>query len=162
MIDHVDIREQFRARGLKVTPQRAAIYTVLAGTTAHPSADALFKRVKRAYPMISRNTVYYTLRVLRQAGLVREVNVGHEYARFDANMSHHHHLICIGCQTIRDLTDPKLDRTLASVVPTADFEVTGHQVEFRGYCDSCRKSSKQKSPHRLSSIVHFIHKRRKP
>lgn len=154
MIDHANIRERFKARGLTVTPQRAAIYKVLADTTAHPSADTLFNRVKRAYPMISRNTVYYTLRVLRQAGLVREVNIGHEHARFDANMSHHHHLICIRCETIQDLSDPKIDRALASVVPTANFEVIGHQVEFRGYCDACRKHSKQRKT--ASTIIERI------
>ena len=47
---------------------------------------------------MSRNTVYYTLGILRQAGLVQEVNVGHEVARFDGNVTVHHHLICMGCQ----------------------------------------------------------------
>ncbi len=69
------IRERFKGRGLKTTPQRTAIYKALAETTSHPTADDLYRQVSKAYPMISQNTVYYTLAVLRDAGLVQEVTL---------------------------------------------------------------------------------------
>ena len=80
-----EIYTRFRQRALRVTRQRAAIYAALTGTASHPTADELYRTVRRQYPMMSLNTIYYTLGVLRQAGLVREVNVGHDVARFDGN-----------------------------------------------------------------------------
>ena len=130
------IQERFHRHRVRLTPQRAAIYGALAGTTSHPTADDLYRVVKRRHPMISRNTVYYTLGVLRETGLVREVNVGHEGARFDANMSLHHHLICLACRQIQDITDDALNRLTVS---QGDFEILGHRVEFHGYCAKCRR-----------------------
>ena len=129
------IRERFRHHRVRLTPQRAAIYGALAGSVSHPTADDLYRMVKRRHPMISRNTVYYTLGVLRRTGLVREVNIGHEGARFDANMSLHHHLVCLGCCQIQDVTDETLDRLTVS---HGNFHVLGHRVEFHGYCAGCR------------------------
>ena len=135
------IQLKFRDYGLKSTPQRTAIYQALVHSTAHPTAEDLFAQVSPAYPMLSLNTVYYTLGVLRTAGLVQEVNVGHDRARFDANLSPHHHVICQGCQTILDVMDPRLNRlTSPSGIPK-DFQITSYQVAFRGYCGTCRRTS---------------------
>ena len=138
-ITHDTIHRQFKERGLKSTPQRAAIYKALVETTSHPTADDLFRQVAQTYPMISQNTVYYTLAALRDAGLIQEVNFGHDRARFDGNISPHHHLICLQCRSIVDLNDDTLNRLLSSVRIPSDFEVTNHQVEFRGYCGACRQ-----------------------
>ena len=133
-----DIRRRFRACGVRLTPQRVAIYQALADTTAHPTAEALYTQVKKQHPMLSQNTVYYTLGTLQAAGLVHEVNYWHDRARFDANMELHHHLICLGCRRIDDLTDEALDRLAVSARRRAGFHVLGHRVEFHGYCKKCR------------------------
>ena len=136
-----DIRRRFRACGVRLTPQRAAIYRALADTTAHPTAETLYTQVKKQHPMLSQNTVYYTLGTLKAAGLVHEVNYWHDRARFDANMDLHHHLICLGCRRIDDLTDAALDRLAVSARQTAGFHVLGHRVEFHGYCAECRRGT---------------------
>jgi Fur family peroxide stress response transcriptional regulator len=134
-----EIRRRFRERGLKLTPQRAAIYRALVESRAHPTAEDLLREVQREHPMVSPNTVYYTLGALRRAGLVQEVNYWHDRARFDGNLAPHHHLICLGCRTITDLTDAALDRLAAPAGSRAGFVVTGHRVEFHGYCAGCRR-----------------------
>ncbi|GJL54708.1 MAG: transcriptional repressor [Nitrospirales bacterium] len=132
------IRQRFKDQGLKSTPQRTAIYKALVETTSHPTAEDLYRHVSQDYPMISQNTVYYTLGVLQQARLIREVNVGHERARYDGNLSPHHHLICHDCQSIVDVMDKKLNEiSFPTGLPTG-FEITDYQVEFRGYCKRCR------------------------
>ena len=136
-----DIRRRFRTRGVRLTPQRAAIYRALADTTMHPTAEALYRQVKKQHPMLSQNTVYYTLGALKAAGLVHEVNYWHDRARFDANMELHHHLICLGCRRIDDLTDDALDSLAVSARRTAGFHVLGHRVEFHGYCKECRRGT---------------------
>jgi Fur family peroxide stress response transcriptional regulator len=140
-----DIQQKFRDCGLKSTPQRTAIYQALVHSTAHPTAEDLFTQVSPAYPMLSLNTVYYTLSVLRTAGLVQEVNIGHDRARFDANLSPHHHVICQGCQGILDIMDPRLNRLTSPTGLPKDFEITSYQVAFRGYCGKCRRSRSPKT-----------------
>lgn len=132
------IRQRFKDQGLKSTPQRTAIYKALVETTSHPTAEDLYQHVSQDYPMISQNTVYYTLGVLQQAGLIREVNVGHDRARYDGNLSPHHHLICMSCQSIIDVTDKKLNEISIPAGLPAGFKITDYQVEFRGYCKTCR------------------------
>ena len=135
-----DIQKKIRDNSLKSTPQRTAIYQALVHSTSHPTAEDLFAQVLPTFPMLSLNTVYYTLGVLRTAGLIQEVNIGHDRARFDANLSPHHHVICLGCQAILDVMDPRLNRLSSPLGIPKDFEITSHQVAFRGYCGTCRRS----------------------
>ena len=95
--------------------------------------------------MISQNTVYYTLSTLQEAGLISEVNFGHEHARFDANMDRHHHLVCVSCQEINDLYDGTLDRLSMSSKKGRQYTILGHRVEFYGYCKRCQEKSKSSS-----------------
>lgn len=147
-IDLREIETRFRRHAVRVTRQRAAIYAALVETTSHPSADDLYRMVTRQQPMMSRNTVYYTLGVLRNAGLIREVNVGHDMARYDGNVSMHHHLICLGCGQILDVMDDELNQLHLSSGQARGFEVQGHRVEFHGYCVSCQQAERNVSPRR--------------
>lgn len=134
----LEIQSRFRQHAVRVTRQRRAIYLALTETASHPTADDLYRTVQSQYPKMSRNTVYYTLGVLRQAGLVQEVNVGHKVARFDANVSPHHHLICLGCRRIVDVVGHGLNQLAVSDEQAKGFHILGHRVEFHGYCASCR------------------------
>ncbi len=140
-----DIQQKFRDCGLKSTPQRTAIYQALVHSTAHPTAEDLFTVVSPTYPMLSLNTVYYTLSVLQRAGLVQEVNIGHDRSRFDANLTPHHHVICQGCQAILDVMDPRLNRLRSPSGLPKDFEIIEYQVTFRGLCRTCRRTRKSKN-----------------
>jgi len=141
-ISKQEIEERLKAKGLKLTPQRCAIYKMLMARTDHPTAEDIYRTVKRAYPMISQNTVYYTLSALKEIGLISEVNLGHEHARFDANMDRHHHLVCVSCHEINDLYDETLDRLSMSAENGRQYTILGHRVEFYGYCKRCREKGK--------------------
>ena len=143
-----EIEARFRRHAVRVTRQRAAIYAALVETASHPSAEDLYRMVKRQQSRISRNTVYYTLGVLRNAGLVREVNVGPAMARYDGNVSMHHHLICLGCGQIIDVMDDDLNRLQLSSRQARGFDVLGHRVEFHGYCVSCQQAGRDVPPRR--------------
>lgn len=144
VIPQDDIRTRFKAQGLKVTPQRAAIYKALAETTSHPTAESLYQQVAQDYPMMSPNTVYYTLSTLKEAGLVKEVNYWHDRSRFDANVTPHHHLICLGCRAIFDLEDRSLNQLPHKANLPKNFQVLSHQVEFYGHCALCQKKPVRK------------------
>ncbi|MBM4295907.1 MAG: transcriptional repressor [Deltaproteobacteria bacterium] len=94
--------QKLRSRGIAVTPQRLTVLAVLENRRDHPSAEKIFQEVRRQLPAISFNTVYKTLEVLHQKGLVLKVNPLHEMARYDCCTSPHAHLICRGCHRIMD------------------------------------------------------------
>ncbi len=129
------IHKLFRKKHLKVTPQRCAIYDMLAQTTSHPTADEILAKVKSTFPMISPNTVYYTLNVFESAGLVVSLNEAH--TRYDGNLSPHHHLICVSCRNIEDVYDDHLNQLQLSMA--TDFEIHSHRVEFYGQCRTCQQ-----------------------
>lgn len=133
------VRTRLQEKGLKLTPQRYAIYEMLARSEAHPTVDEIYQAVKQVFPMLSLNTVYYTLSALKDAGLLAEVPVQHAPARFDANMEIHHHLVCLGCGKLEDVYDDSLDRLTLTGQNARGYEIRSHRVEFRGYCGDCRK-----------------------
>ncbi|MDR4478338.1 MAG: transcriptional repressor [Nitrospira sp.] len=135
-----EIEARFRRHAVRLTRQRVAIYAALVNDASHPTADELYRTVKRQHPMMSRNTVYCTLGALRQAGLVQEVNVGHEVARFDGNVTVHHHLICRVCGRIVDVMDEELNRLAISSRQAEGFHVLGYRIEFYGYCADCQQA----------------------
>jgi len=139
------LRRHFQDRGLKFTSQRYAIYRALAGSTEHPSVEDLYSTVKAAYPTLSMNTVYNTLESLKEVGIASEISLWHDKARFDANQTAHHHLVCLRCKKIEDLYDDTLDRLALSPKAKHRYRITGHRVEFHGYCSDCKpKSTKPK------------------
>ncbi len=121
-----------------MTPQRTEIYRALVETTSHPTAEQLLLQVRRRVPRMSANTVYYTLGALQRAGLVQEVNYGHDRARFDGNLEPHHHVVCRSCRSIYDVMDERLDGLHLEPRLPQGFEMTGHRVEVYGYCVACR------------------------
>ena len=142
-----DVRQRFREKGLKLTPQRYAIYEMMIHTDSHPTVEDIYHAVQPMFPMLSLNTVYYTLTSLKKAGLIADVPVQEGAARFDANMDRHHHLVCLKCRKIEDLYDEALDQLKISAKSTNGYLVESHRVEFRGYCSECRtprRRSKQK------------------
>ena len=82
-----------REKGLKVTPQRIAVYNMLLGTTAHPNAEMIYKTLELTNPTMSLATVYKTLDFFKQLGLVQELNVGESSSRYDAVVRCHPRII---------------------------------------------------------------------
>ena len=133
-IEHI---RRFQEKGLKLTTQRLAVYEALASTDAHPTADQIYHQVRGKYPMISLNTVYNTLEVLKEIGEISQINT-ETSARYDANMSAHHHLVCLRCKKIEDFTDPALEEIGSRVRGKKDFKVVSYGVQLKGYCSKCQ------------------------
>lgn len=132
-----ELTELFRAQGLKVTPQRQCIFRILHDADVHPTAEAVYAQAAAKMPTMSLRTVYQTLNDLAAMGELTTVHAGPGPARFDPNLSPHHHLVCSGCGAVRDLAleVPEID------VPDAvwaGFEVEGREILIRGRCAECR------------------------
>ncbi len=135
---HDPVAARLKDAGLKLTHQRLAIYQALADTESHPTADEVHATVKRSYPMMSRNTVYTTLETLKAIGLIQEMRFLDNIARYDANVDPHHHVVCLACRRVEDFEDDGLDRIQAPAAVRRRYRLVGHQVQFLGYCPSCR------------------------
>jgi Fur family transcriptional regulator, peroxide stress response regulator len=132
-----EFAERCRKGGLAVTPQRLAIIRALLASADHPRADLIFARVRRQHPHISLATVHRTLETLCEAGEARKVTMLHDSARYDGNITPHHHVVCVKCRRIRDIEIPRLDRLLAGQSALGEFTVLGSSLEIHALCDEC-------------------------
>lgn len=135
-----ELAESFRARGLKMTPQRECIFNVLHGNGVHPSAESVFAEARKRMPTMSLKTVYQTLNDLSQMGEIQSLDLGTGSVRFDPNVDPHHHLVCTGCGKVRDLY---ADFGAVEVPPSRrqGFSLNSAEVVFRGLCAACRRST---------------------
>lgn len=144
--------DSFRKKGLKITPQRVAIFEVLKDNRSHPSAEDIYHEVRNDYPTISLATVYQTLDTLEHLGRIRVLRCDRRKTRYDPDLSAHHHLICTGCHKITDL---RQDYSKALRLPASlrsRFEINGFNVIFYGICEECKRKSKtQRRRHRIKS-----------
>lgn len=139
MRDVDELAELFRQRGRRVTTQRQCIFRVLEDNDTHPSAEAVFRAVRREVATISLKTVYQTLNELSELGEVAVLDLGTGMARFDPNVETvHSHLVCQACGKVRDLDVGCGDVT---VPPGHDqgYEIRSAEVVFRGLCEECRR-----------------------
>ncbi len=134
--------QRLRLLGIAVTPQRLAVLASLQDRHDHPSAEQLYREVRRQLPAISFNTVYKTLEILCQKGLVLKVNPLHEVARYDGETARHVHLVCRRCQTIVDLywgdgpaQPPDFNRE-----ELQGFRVEHQAITLWGLCPRCQEA----------------------
>jgi Fur family peroxide stress response transcriptional regulator len=127
-----------RDKGFKVTPQRLAIYKVLANTKAHPSAEMIFNQLQPMYPTMSLATVYKTVEILREIGLIQVLNAGEDSFRYDADTSAHSHVRCMGCGRVDDLYEVDSSDFISEVAGKTPYVLTGQQFYFYGLCPACQ------------------------
>ncbi|HET9732787.1 MAG TPA: transcriptional repressor [Acidimicrobiales bacterium] len=137
MREPAELVTAFREAGRKVTPQREAIFRILHGNPAHPTAESVFVAAQSQMPTISLKTVYTTLNELVEMGEVQAVEVGTGAARFDPDCDPHHHLVCARCGAVRDLF-ADFDHVVVPVGMEQGFEVGRAEVVFRGLCENCK------------------------
>jgi Fur family peroxide stress response transcriptional regulator len=128
-----------RANGLKVTPQRIAIYRELVGTDEHPSAEMLHKKVRKVFPGISLDTVNRTLLTLSEIGAASVVEGSGDARRFDGDSEKHQHFKCVQCKRIVDFHHKAFDRIKVPAGIARRFTVLSKSVYLEGICDLCRK-----------------------
>jgi Fur family transcriptional regulator, peroxide stress response regulator len=128
-----------RGLGVKVTPQRVAIYRELLSTGEHPSAEIIYKKIKNYYSNISLTTIYRTLETFEKLGIISVANVLHDAARYDANLDHHHHLVCIVCKKVEDFYDDSIANLSPPKKSIYNYKVLSYTVQINGICKNCRK-----------------------
>jgi len=132
-----NFEEICRKRGLRVTFQRLEIFKALTRRKDHPSAEDIYEAVKPGLPMISFDTVYRTLDLFAQCGLVRKVHHAGHKNRYDPDVSSHHHLVCTRCKRIEDFKWEEADALSLPKKVRKWGRVEGKTVEVWGLCRKC-------------------------
>lgn len=135
------IGQKLAEKGYRLTRQRQAVLEVLRGTRSHPDANWIYQEVCKIIPNVSLGTVYRTLGVLREAGLILELDYGHALSRYDGNTAPHYHVTCVKCGRMSDLDMPATADLERQAGDESDFIVTGHCLEFYGLCTDCQEGS---------------------
>ena len=130
-----------RQAGLKVTPQRIAVYKVLKESVEHPSTEVVFQQVKKLVPNVSLDTVNRTLLTLSRVGLAFIVGGSGDAKRFDANLKIHQHFKCIKCKKIIDFHCKSFDNIKVPPSLAKRFKVLTKTVYLDGICDPCLHNS---------------------
>ena len=125
-----DVVELLAARGIQPSAQRIVVAQYVLFTDEHPSADKVWARVKAGFPMISRATVYNTLNLLVERGLLRELHLAPDSIVFDPKVEAHHHVIDEASGRIYDVPWEKV--TVCDVEHIEGFEIHDYQVVMRG------------------------------
>ena len=152
-----ELTADFRAMGLKVTPQRQLLFRLLHGNSTHPTAEAIFDEASTRMPGISLRTVYQTLTDLTTMGELQSFAFGGGAMRFDPNVGEHHHRVCVSCTEVGDVYVECAD-LLHEACVSADvngFAVDTTDIVFRGLCARCaetRAPAPSSSKRRVPSI----------
>ena len=126
-----------RKKGLRVTPQRTAIYRELVRTDEHPSAEMLYVKVRRTYPNISLDTVNRTLLTLHEIGAAFIVEGSGDAKRFDGDLEKHQHFRCVKCKRVIDFCHEPFDNIVVPAEIEGRFTVLRTSVYLEGICDLC-------------------------
>ena len=140
-----DLKAAAKEAGVKLTHQRLEIFRELARSEEHPDADTLYRAVQQRVPTVSLDTVYRTLWMLNDLGMVMTLGPGRDRVRFDVNLEHHHHFVCVGCGMVRDFDSADLNGLRIPDVVREFGTVVDAQVQVRGLCTKCQKKRKSAS-----------------
>jgi len=135
--------DKCRAAGLKITPQRIAIYRELIQTDEHPSAEMLYEKVKKTFPSISLDTVNRTLITLNEIGAAFTVIGSGDARRYDGGLNEHQHFKCVKCKRIIDFHHKPFDNIKPPPEISERFTVLRKTVYIEGLCDLCGKINRK-------------------
>ncbi len=126
-----------REHGLPLTVHRRLVFEVMLDRKDHPTADQVHAELQTRLPGVSRMSVYRILDMLVATGMVTKVCHPGMAARYDPKTGQHHHLICLSCEHIIDLEEPRLNRIPLPDTRGLGFEINDYHIHFRGVCADC-------------------------
>ncbi|GAA0228393.1 Fur family transcriptional regulator [Metaclostridioides mangenotii] len=146
MLNTFDVlKDRLKETGFKITPQRRAIVEVLIkNDCSHLSSEEIYDLVRKDCPEIGLATVYRTMQLLDDIGVISKLNLDDGCIRYEINLhdedSHnHHHLICKSCGKIIEVKEDLLDNIEKEIQELYKFKIVDHEVKFYGLCESCKE-----------------------
>ena len=131
---NTNFAEILRAKGISPSVQRVAIYDYLMTHFTHPTVDEIFKDLSPSIPTLSKTTIYNTLTLFLEHGLIDSFTTDDNTAHYDGNVKSHAHFQCSQCGEIYDIPMPKTE------APQLEgFEINGMKIFYYGICEKCKK-----------------------
>jgi Fe2+ or Zn2+ uptake regulation protein len=127
----------------KKTTQRAEVLDEVRRSEGHLTAGEIFERVRRRDPRIGYGTVYRTLHLLAEHGLIQELTFADQASRYDARVERHDHVHCLRCGVLLDVDVPVALIAHHVAAEQSGFEITSHHTVFAGRCPTCKSASRQ-------------------
>jgi Fur family peroxide stress response transcriptional regulator len=131
-------REKCRRNNVSLTPQRVSIYSILTESYIHPTAEDIFNRIRETFPDISIDTVYRTLGIFSQMGIIDVVEGYGEAKRYDPDTEPHHHFRCKRCNEIVDFHETSYNKLKVPAAIKKKYSVTNIKVVIEGLCEKCK------------------------
>src|SRR6266478_6037965 len=129
-------------KNLRVTAQRRAIIETAFGTSQHFTAEQLLAWSRGRDKSVSRATVYRTLPLLTESGLLREMDFGKDYKFYDPNYAehpNHNHIICQDCEKIVEFDSDKIEKIENEITHRLGFSVKSHRLQITATCEDLKK-----------------------
>ncbi|WP_370252157.1 Fur family transcriptional regulator [Nioella sp.] len=127
------IEQRCEAKGLRMTEQRRVIARVLEDSSDHPDVEELYARASAQDPNISIATVYRTVKLFDEAGILEKLEFGDGRARYeDADRDHHDHLIDINSGEVIEFVDPEIEALQEKIAEKLGYRLKGHKLELYG------------------------------
>ncbi|RLK63222.1 transcriptional repressor [Atopobacter sp. AH10] len=141
------IQKQLQSSSYKLTPQRQmTLQVLLEKDDSHMSAEEIYIQLKKKYPSIGLATVYRTLDILTELGVVYKVTFEDGISRYDLKMEgnehFHHHLLCLECGRVEEIADDLLTDIEPLVEQEFQFKILDHRLTFHGICHDCQLKKK--------------------
>ncbi|MHA2097326.1 MAG: Fur family transcriptional regulator [Candidatus Kariarchaeaceae archaeon] len=131
------------SKGFKVTHQRLAIFKYLSNNDSHPTAETIYEAMKKILPTISQGTVYKTLSMLTEIGILHELNYINAPTRYDINTSFHINVICTQCGTIVDHESERVEKLWNQISNELGGNITGQRFDVYQNCGNCSNVSEK-------------------
>lgn len=137
------LKGNLKEKGYKLTPQRRAIVdNIIKNEGSHLTTEELYDFVKEECPEIGLATVYRTVQLLEDLGVVSKLDLNDGCYRYElvheAENHHHHHLICSNCGKVIEVQGDLLEVLEHEIESKYDFKIKNHSVKFYGICNECK------------------------
>ena len=129
--------ERLQEAGYRLTGPRQAVLQVVEAEKGHLSPAEVLRRGQIIYPELSRATVYRTLEILTELGMLRPLYLGERGSQMACVVNGHHHLLCLSCGSTIHFDDCLIQQVEEMVASRLDFHIRSHLLEFYGLCRDC-------------------------
>ena len=147
-IDYTILKEDLKKKGYKLTTQRRAIVdTIVVNEGKHLTAEEIYDEVKKECPEIGLATVYRTILLLEEIGVVSRLHLNDGCSRYELvhsdEVHRHHHLICNVCNKVIEVKDDLLEEIEVKIEKEYEFKIVDHVLKFYGICRECQEKNNE-------------------
>lgn len=143
VLQHDTTTRDLAGKGFRPTAQRALVLSVVQSADKHLTAAEIFERVRQRDPRVGYGTVYRSLHLLVEHGLIQELTFADQSSRYDGRTERHDHVHCTTCGVILDVEVPMALMATHVAEERSGFTIESHHTVFSGLCPTCRRAAQQ-------------------